>query len=47
MQLTVKYKLNKEKYLGSTANACEVIRVCVTSEVMTPDLYEIMKEEEE
>ena len=37
------YKKNPENYKGSVADISTVIRVCVTSKAMTPDLYEILK----
>ena len=40
---TKEYKTNPEKYKGSVAQVCEVIRVAVTGRTMTPDLYEILK----
>ncbi len=40
---TKEYKKNPENYKGSVAHVCEIIRVCVTHRVMTPDLYEILK----
>ncbi len=40
---TKEYKKEPEKYKGSVAHACEIIRVSVTHRTMTPDLYEILK----
>lgn len=40
---TKEYKKNPEKYKGSVAQVCEIIRVAVTHRTMTPDLYEILK----
>ncbi len=40
---TKEYKNNKEKYKGSVAHVCEIIRVATTKRTMTPDLYEILK----
>ncbi len=37
------YKKNPEKYLGNVANVCGIIRVAITSQNKTPDLYEICK----
>ena len=40
---TKDYKQNPEKYKGSVADVCEIIRVAITGRTMTPDLYEILK----
>lgn len=40
---TKEYKQNPEKYKGSVADVCEIIRVAITGRTMTPDLYEILK----
>ena len=40
---TKEYKQNPEKYKGSVADVCEIIRVAMTGRTMTPDLYEILK----
>lgn len=40
---TKEYKKNPEKYKGSVAQVCEIIRVAVTHRIMTSDLYEILK----
>lgn len=37
------YKQNPEAYLGHIGDACECIRVAVTTSLMTPDLYEVLK----
>jgi len=37
------YKENPENYKGNVADVSMVIRVCLTTKSMTPDLYEIMK----
>lgn len=37
------YKENPSNYLGHVGDICELIRVCVTSLTMTPDLYEILR----
>ena len=37
------YKLNPENYKGNVADISTVLRVCLTTKSMTPDLYDIMK----
>ena len=37
------YKLNPENYKGNVADVSTVLRVCLTTKSMTPDLYDIMK----
>ena len=37
------YKINPEKYKGNIADISTVIRVSITTQNMTPDLYEILK----
>ena len=37
------YKQEPEKYPGHVGDICELIRVGITGETMTPDLYEILK----
>ena len=37
------YKQNKEKYKGSYADTSAIIRMALTKEKNTPDLYEICK----
>ncbi len=37
------YKQNPEAYQGHVGDVCELIRVAVTTQTMTPDLYEILK----
>ena len=37
------YKENPSNYSGHVGDVCELIRVCVTSLTMTPDLYEILR----
>lgn len=37
------YKENPSAYIGHIGDACECIRVAVTTSLMTPDLYEVMK----
>ena len=37
------YKQDPEKYKGHIGDVCELIRVAVTSQKQTPDLYEILK----
>jgi glutamyl-tRNA synthetase len=37
------YKENPDNYKGNIADVSTVIRVCLTSSSMTPDLYELMK----
>jgi len=37
------YKENPEKYKGHVGDVSTVLRVAITSQSMTPDLYEIMK----
>ena len=37
------YKENPDLYLGHIGDACECIRVAVTTSLMTPDLYEVLK----
>ncbi len=37
------YKQNPDNYQGHVGDVCELIRVAVTTEAMTPDLYEILK----
>lgn len=34
---------NLDNYKGHVGDVCELIRVAVTSQTMTPDLYEILK----
>ena len=37
------YKFNPENYKGNVADVSTVLRVCLTTKSMTPDLYDIMK----
>jgi glutamyl-tRNA synthetase len=37
------YKKNPDSYKGNVADIATVIRVSLTKQHMTPDLYEIMK----
>ena len=37
------YKADPDKYIGSIADASNIIRVALTGRTNTPDLYEIMK----
>lgn len=37
------YKMNPENYKGNVADVSTVLRVCLTTKSMTPDLYDIMK----
>jgi len=37
------YKLNSSLYLGSVNDACEILRVILTSRKITPNLFSIMK----
>lgn len=37
------YKANPENYKGNVADVSTVIRVCLTTSSMTPDLYELLK----
>lgn len=37
------YKTNPENYKGNVADISTVLRVCLTTRSMTPDLYDIMK----
>lgn len=37
------YKENPSKYIGHIGDACECIRVAVTTSLKTPDLYEVLK----
>lgn len=37
------YKANPEAYIGSIADASNIVRVALTGKTTTPDLYEIMK----
>ena len=37
------YKENPDKYKGNVADVSTVLRVALTKESMTPDLYEIMR----
>jgi glutamyl-tRNA synthetase len=37
------YKENPDNYKGSVADISNVLRVCLTTKTMSPDLYEIMK----
>lgn len=37
------YKQNPDAYLGHIGDACECIRIAVTTSLMTPDLYEVLK----
>jgi glutamyl-tRNA synthetase len=37
------YKAEPDKYKGHVGDVCELIRVAVTSQKQTPDLYEILK----
>ena len=37
------YKLNPGNYKGNVADVSTVLRVCLTTKSMTPDLYDIMK----
>lgn len=37
------YKANPEAFKGNTAKACEFIRIALTGQKNSPDLYEIMK----
>ena len=38
-----KYKENPDNYKGNVADVSTVIRVCLTTSSMTPDLYELLK----
>lgn len=40
---TKEYKENPSNFKGSVADVCELIRVAVTGQTQTPDLYEILK----
>ena len=37
------YKAEPDKYKGHIGDVCELIRVAITSQKQTPDLYEILK----
>ncbi len=37
------YKMNPENYKGNVADVSTVLRICLTTKSMTPDLYDIMK----
>ena len=37
------YKKNPENYKGNVADVSTVLRICLTTKSMTPDLYDIMK----
>lgn len=40
---TKEYKEHPEKYIGHIGDACEMIRVAITTSLETPDLYDILK----